>query len=118
MTAQTTTQDVTATTLLREIDALGGAGEGEWHAGYVDAISEVLNILQRRGFTEQADTPSLTREVLVERLTAELGDSVDCTRVWSAWSYGTITEDDFMPVTERIDEIVDGILAPVAQVKS
>ena len=42
----------TPVTLYREIEALGGAGTGEWHAGYVDAISEVLNILQRRGFTE------------------------------------------------------------------
>jgi hypothetical protein len=38
--------------LYREIDALGGYGEGEWHKGYSEALSAVLAILDRRGFTE------------------------------------------------------------------
>lgn len=47
-------------TLYREIDALGGTGTGRWHDGYSDAIGVVLDILQRRGFSEVADaTPSL-----------------------------------------------------------
>lgn len=31
-----------------------------------------------------------------------------CTRVWEAWQYGTMTEEDFVPLedTERVDEIV------------
>ena len=42
------------------------------------------------------------------------GDTYDCTRVWSAWSYGTMAEDDFVPVidqAERIAEIADAAIA-------
>jgi len=46
-------------TLYREIDALGGTGmpaEGEsWSRGYSEALSDVLSILTKRGFTEYAD---------------------------------------------------------------
>ena len=53
------------------------------------------------------------RDTLVDRLGDELGDAYDCTRVWSAWSYGTMSEDDFVPLGHRIGEIVDSLLAPV-----
>jgi len=47
---------VSAVTLYREIDALGGSGmpsEGEnWSRGYSEALSDVLSILSRRGFSE------------------------------------------------------------------
>lgn len=61
-------------------------------------------------------TPSVmgVRERIAEKLSTELGDAFDCTRVRSAWGYGTMTEDDFVPVTERLDEIVDGILSAQA----
>ncbi len=42
-------------------------------------------------------------------LVAELGDTYDCTRVWSAWSYGTMDEDDFVPVLDRLEELIDSI---------
>lgn len=42
-------------------------------------------------------------------------DAFDCTRVWSAWSYGTMTADDFSEVTERSDEIARAALAVIAQ---
>jgi len=49
-------------TLFREIDALGGTGmpaEGEsWSRGYSEALSDVLSILTKRGFTEHADPHS------------------------------------------------------------
>ncbi len=48
--------------------------------------------------------------ILREALEAELGDALDCTRVWEAWSYRTMGPDDFVLVTERIDEMVDGIV--------
>lgn len=60
---------------------------------------------------------ALNRELTVSRLHDELGDAVDCTRVWSAWSYGTMGEDDFVPVSERIEEIADGLLAPIEAVE-
>lgn len=55
---------------------------------------------------------ALGRETLIDRLYDELGDCYDCTRVWSAWSYGTMGEDDFTPARERVADIVDGLLAP------
>ena len=42
------------------------------------------------------------------------GDAYDCTRVWSAWSYGTMGEDDFVTLidqAERIAEIADAAIA-------
>lgn len=51
-------------TLYREIDALGGTGDGEWHRGYTDALTEVLAILSKRGFTEQSDAPGPLRPFL------------------------------------------------------
>jgi hypothetical protein len=44
-------------------------------------------------------------------------DAYDCTRVWSAWSYGTMGEDDFVPVAhqaDRIAEIADAAIAALA----
>lgn len=52
----------------------------------------------------------LTREALEAHLTAELGDSYDCGRVWEAWSYNTMTEDDFVPVGDRVAEIAVGLM--------
>lgn len=36
------------------------------------------------------------------------GMAFDCTRVWSAWSYGTMTDSDFVQIADddaRVDEI-------------
>lgn len=41
------------------------------------------------------------------------GDTYDCVRVWSSWSFGTMSEDDFVPVVEqeaRLYEIADACL--------
>lgn len=41
------------------------------------------------------------------------GDTYDCTRVWSAWSVGTMSSDDFVPVVDqeaRLYEITDACL--------
>lgn len=58
-----------------------------------------------------AAAAAVDHETLVDHLTRELGDAYDCTRVWSAWNVNTMTEEDFEPVTDRIDEIAAGILA-------
>lgn len=51
------------------------------------------------------------RDRLIDYLGQEFGDTYDCKRVWSAWSYGTMGEDDFDPVSDRIDDVADAILA-------
>ncbi|UVS95683.1 hypothetical protein [Burkholderia glumae] len=43
-----------------------------------------------------------------DALAQALGDTYDCTRVWSAWGYGTMGEDDFSPIAEddhRLQEL-------------
>src|SRR5690606_1612352 len=59
------------------------------------------------------------REVMRD-LIAEIigGDTYDCTRVWSAWGVGTMSEDDFVPFTdqdERLYELADACLDKVKE---
>lgn len=37
-----------------------------------------------------------------------LSDDFACTRVWESWQFGTMTQDDFVPLneTERVDELL------------
>ena len=53
------------------------------------------------------------REAAMDAVAEALGDAYDCTRVWSAWSYGTMSQDDFCLVAEdagRLGEIVDAVI--------
>ena len=46
------------------------------------------------------------------------GDAYDCTRVWSAWGVGTMSDDDFIPIAdqeERLYEIADACLDAVTR---
>lgn len=46
------------------------------------------------------------------------GDTYDCTRVWSAWGVGTMSEDDFVPLVEseeRLYELTDACLDKVKE---
>jgi hypothetical protein len=42
------------------------------------------------------------RDALAETLG---GDAYDCTRVWSAWGVGTMSQDDFVPINEDDDRL-------------
>ena len=53
-------------------------------------------------------------DTIRDALSSELSDAYDCTRVWSAWGYGTMGEDDFKPVSDRLGEITQTIIAAVA----
>ena len=54
------------------------------------------------------------RDELAELLASEIpNDIYACTRVWEAWSYGTMSADDFVPANEESDllaEVADAIL--------
>jgi len=50
---------------------------------------------------------TLTQGTLDERIRYFLRDNYACTRVWEAWSYGTMTEDDFVPMDEDEDIVND-----------
>jgi len=58
-----------------------------------------------------ADERVVDRENLLKHLRSEFSDSYDCTRVWESWSVGTMGEDDFEPIIDRLEEIADGILS-------
>lgn len=53
---------------------------------------------------------------VAEALASALGEALYCSRSWSAWSHGTMREDDFALVTgdaDHFDEIVEAVLAPI-----
>lgn len=54
------------------------------------------------------------REAVKQAIAEALGEALDCTRVWSAWSYGTMGPNDFQLVAEddgRLDEIADAAIS-------
>lgn len=76
----------------------------------------------RDGITYELDTAPPSpgfgggdlREAIHKALSSELGDTYDCGRVWDAWHVGTMGEDDFTPVNDRVDEITETILAALS----
>lgn len=53
------------------------------------------------------------RDSIRDAVAAAIGEAMDCTRVWSAWDVGTMSQDDFQMVAEddeRLEEIVDAII--------
>jgi hypothetical protein len=63
-------------------------------------------------------TPEV-RQAVIDAVAAAIGDDAyDCTRVWSAWNVGTMSQDDFILVSEqddRIAEIADAAIAAINQ---
>lgn len=58
------------------------------------------------------------REKLIDALAQSLTGSYDCMRVWSAWGVGTMSEDDFNPISDdrhRLEEIADELIIAMAQ---
>ncbi len=51
----------------------------------------------------------LTDEQMRDAFAQALTDVYVCNRVWSAWSYGTMTENDFSPASE-CDEVLDSLV--------
>lgn len=54
------------------------------------------------------------KEAVMDAIAAALGEAYDCTRVWEAWSHGTMGPDDFSLVAEdgdRVAEIADAAIA-------
>lgn len=54
----------------------------------------------------------LDREELVVAIANCLDGTYYCGRVWSAWQYGTMSEDDFVPVdeTDILSELADTVI--------
>ena len=86
---------------------------------------KVMDAERMEPFPLFAEQPAPVAVVMPERealrdIIAEAigGDTYDCTRVWSAWGVGTMSDDDFVPVVEqgeRLYEIADSVLFEVAR---
>jgi len=71
---------------------------------------------------EKSVSPSAlqtTRERVADALVEAIGlDAYDCTRVWDAWSVGTMSQEDFVEVVadqDRVNEIADAAIAAMQQ---
>ena len=54
--------------------------------------------------------PSVPDEVpdaVIDAVADAIGGAYDCLRVWSAWEYGTMGPDDFLPVTDDADRVAE-----------
>lgn len=74
--------------------------------------TEALELLDKAALRSTDDL----REVVVEKIAEALGGAMDCTRAWSAWGIGTMSEDDFVLVAddaERLSEIADAAISAV-----
>lgn len=44
---------------------------------------------------------------ILDATAAAIGESYDCTRVWSAWGYGTMSQDDFVRIDHDNDRVAE-----------
>lgn len=86
--------------LYREIDALGGAAESEWGQGYSQALTDVLAILSRRGFSEAADAAT---SVFGDRYAATNDVPLRCKYLTNGKPYA------IKPDTEEGFELIDNV---------
>ena len=57
------------------------------------------------------------RAKITDAVIESLGSAYDCTRTWSAWGHGTMSQDDFSLVAEdgeRVAEIVEAVMTTIA----
>jgi hypothetical protein len=67
---------------------------------------------------KQAPLTDAQKQAVYDAVTEALGDAYDCLRAWSAWGYGTMSEDDFRLVAEdgdRVAEIADAAIAALSR---
>lgn len=89
----------------------------ELQAKIVQQIADVMPVgLAPAGEADDstvADQPSELSVAVWEAVQVALGDAYDCTRAWSAWQFGTMSDRDFVPVADqpsRIDEIASAVM--------
>lgn len=62
----------------------------------------------------KADVPEELPVHVLDAVSESLGNAYDCMRTWSAWSYNTMRQNDFVLVgedSERVEEIARAVLA-------
>lgn len=89
--------------------------QAETHALELRAYeATVQNLEGRIAQMEKERVPSLY--ILTDLIADGLRGTYHCTRVWSAWGIGTMSEDDFSPVEESGTpaEIAESIISLIA----
>jgi len=112
---------ITALAACRDAFPVPDAGSrlDDW---YCSAMADPLAVPEYVGMcvagaspVEPSQAGELSKEELTDLIAAGLGGTYHCTRVWSAWSFGTMSQDDFEPVDESDTpaEIVDAVIAAI-----
>ena len=57
--------------------------------------------------------PAEIPDSVTDAVAEALGEALDCTRVWEAWSYGTMGPDDFSTVAEDGGRVAEIALAAI-----
>jgi len=79
-------------------------------------VSDTLSDLNEATIVPEPKTGTNEQDVaLRDAIAASLNHVYSCTRVWSAWSYGTMTQDDFVLASED-DDIIANIFDAVKNV--
>lgn len=93
----------------------------EWYLSLEKCRQQVLRddkwMLANAAFEAGQINKTNLQEAVEEVLEKELYGAYDCTRVWEAWYVGTMSQEDFVPVSNRIDEIADAIIAALVNKK-
>lgn len=66
-----------------------------------------------------SDLTDEQRERVADAVAEALADVYACGRVWEAWSYGTMSEDDFSPAGEDpdiLDNVIDAVYPVIATI--
>jgi hypothetical protein len=98
------------------VDECGNDTSPGWEDRMQSCIEEANRVLasQPKPLTDEQ------RDAVRTAIAESLGEAYDCTRVWSAWSYGTMGPDDFRLVAEddaRLDEIADAVFHALESTK-
>lgn len=111
--------------LQKSVKNRDAAGMTEYAADVANMCMMLLDICGVLAFIEQPAPVAVVmpeREVLRDLIAQAIGgDTYDCTRVWSAWGVGTMSEDDFISFIDQEDrlyEIADACLDEVARLNS
>ena|ERR1043165_4175616 len=85
-----------------------------------ELIAEALTEYWNRRAAQPVVLSDDLRDKVRDAVAAALGEAMDCTRVWSAWSYGTMGPNDFSVVAnddDRLEEIVDAAINAILAAK-
>ncbi|MFM9932893.1 hypothetical protein [Achromobacter xylosoxidans] len=85
-------------------------GEGDCR----DIYAAMLNAAPAAPGVSTVEDAGAQKEAVMDAIADALGEAYDCTRVWHAWSYGTMGPDDFALVAadpSRVAEIATAAIA-------